>query len=313
MKLLGSQIDAYMQKMRYRQTNGIPQGNVVSDLIAEMIFGYADLRLIEKLKWGKKRDFKILRYRDDYKIFTNRPDLSFKILKTLSETLSELGFKINTSKTKINPDPILGSFKEDKIDELFVNSKTENYAKWLVQIYATISKHPNSGKTARQLSKFYDHITELHESKKKLRKHENPEVMISIMCNLAISNPKYYNWCMAIISVLLRFCSKIEQKSISNRITRKFASIPNTGLLDVWLQRAIYNCDPNKKFSEPLTYLVTKNHYPGNKIWNSDWLNDVLKDVVNKTPIVDIKELEIMKPFITKQETALFKVEYNFI
>ena len=137
-KLLGSKIDAYIQKMRYRQTNGIPQGNVVSDLIAEMILGYADTLLIEKLNWPRKREFKILRYRDDYKIFTNRPDLNYKILKALSGTLAELGLKINTSKTKINHDPILASFKEDKIDELFVHKKTENYAKWLVQIYATV-------------------------------------------------------------------------------------------------------------------------------------------------------------------------------
>jgi hypothetical protein len=312
-KLLGSKIDAYIQKMRYRQTNGIPQGNVVSDLIAEMILGYADTLLIEKLNWPRKREFKILRYRDDYKIFTNRPDLNYKILKALSGTLAELGLKINTSKTKINHDPILASFKEDKIDELFVHKKTENYAKWLVQIYATVSKHPNSGKTARQLSTFYDGITELYESKKKLRKCESPEVMLSIICNLAIANPRYYNWCMAIVSVLLSFCSKTDQKLLSNKITNKFSSIPNTGLLDIWLQRAIYNSNPNRKFLEPLTELVTKQRYPGNKIWDSTWLKDELKDIVIGTPIVDKKELDTMKPFITKEETALFKDEYNLI
>jgi hypothetical protein len=53
----------------YGQTNGIPQGSVLMDFIAEMVLGYIDERLSQCL--DKKMDYRIIRYRDDYRIFTN--------------------------------------------------------------------------------------------------------------------------------------------------------------------------------------------------------------------------------------------------
>ena len=41
------------------------------DLIAEMVLGYADEQLTEKLTEQKIENYKILRYRDDYRIFAN--------------------------------------------------------------------------------------------------------------------------------------------------------------------------------------------------------------------------------------------------
>lgn len=40
--LLGDSIDSLLQDMHYGQTNGIPQGNQVSDLLAELLLGYVD-------------------------------------------------------------------------------------------------------------------------------------------------------------------------------------------------------------------------------------------------------------------------------
>ena len=41
--LVGNVIDWYIQDMRHGQTNGIPQGSVLMDFIAEILLGYADL------------------------------------------------------------------------------------------------------------------------------------------------------------------------------------------------------------------------------------------------------------------------------
>jgi hypothetical protein len=55
--------------MRHGQTNGIPQGSVLMDFIAEMVLGYADTLITKKLKEIKcDKDYQILRYRDDFKI-----------------------------------------------------------------------------------------------------------------------------------------------------------------------------------------------------------------------------------------------------
>lgn len=70
--LIGNVIDTALQDMSHGQTNGIPQGSVLMDLVAELVLGYADLLLTERLRdAGIGPDgYTILRYRDDYRIFT---------------------------------------------------------------------------------------------------------------------------------------------------------------------------------------------------------------------------------------------------
>ena len=71
--LIGNVIDSYMRDMSFGQTNGIPQGSVLMDFIAEIVLGYADLELSQKISSTTLNDYEILRYRDDYRIFTNNP------------------------------------------------------------------------------------------------------------------------------------------------------------------------------------------------------------------------------------------------
>ena len=44
-KYIGNRIDTMIQSMSYGQTNGIPQGSILMDFIAEMVLGYSDLLL----------------------------------------------------------------------------------------------------------------------------------------------------------------------------------------------------------------------------------------------------------------------------
>ena len=112
--LLGNQIDKIIQDMSYGQTNGIPQGSILTDFIAEIVLGYADEQISRKINENKIKDYSILRYRDDYRIFTqNEIDLNV-ILKVITEVLSELNFKLNTQKTSITDDIITNSIKNIK-------------------------------------------------------------------------------------------------------------------------------------------------------------------------------------------------------
>lgn len=49
-KEIGDYIDLTIECMQYAQTNGIPQGSVLMDFIAEMVLGYADRILFYKIK-----------------------------------------------------------------------------------------------------------------------------------------------------------------------------------------------------------------------------------------------------------------------
>lgn len=309
--LLGSKIDERIQMMRYRQTNGIPQGNAVSDLVAELVLGYADEIITHKVKDEKikKSDFNIIRYRDDYKIFTSKPDVGKNVLKIISETLSELGMHLNTSKTKETADAVLGSVKEDKIDELFVTPRDDNYSKWLLQIYATIQKHPNSGKVVRQLNLFHKQLCERHKQKEKLQSYEDAEVMLSIIVNIAVRNPKYYNWSVAIISILLDYLPRSKRKLFASKIVNRFKAVPNTGLLDIWLQRVTFPSDSQRRYNEAFCKLVTLKKYPGNdQIWSSDWIAELeLKKIIRKTSIIDREELVRLEPVIGRDEIDRFR------
>ncbi len=52
-EFIGNVIDKHIQDMSNGQTNGIPQGSVLMDFIAEMVLGYADSQLTQRLKKKK--------------------------------------------------------------------------------------------------------------------------------------------------------------------------------------------------------------------------------------------------------------------
>jgi hypothetical protein len=303
--LLGNQIDSIIRAMRYGQTNGIPQGSNLMDFIAEIVLGYADKLLAEKLNETNENNefFSIVRYRDDYKIFTNNPEFGNMILKELSIVLSSLGLKLNTQKTKLNNDPVLAAVKDDKIYELFIPDNKLSLSKKLYQIYAAALKFPNSGMIVRQMNKYFLII----ENVKKIGKYDDLDLMISIVANIALRSPKTYPWTMAVLSKLIGLSSEEKRKSNIKKILYKFQRIPNTGLLDIWLQRITYETSSNYYFKEKLTEVVKGDV---NLIWNYDWLDKKIADIIAGIQIVNEAKLKDTKTEISKSEVALFKNSY---
>lgn len=143
-KLIGNNIDQAIRCMNHGQTNGIPQGSTLMDFIAEIILGYGDTLISSAIKESditSKEQYKILRYRDDYRIFTNSETTLNKILKILSEQLSKLNFKMNTNKTIISDDVISNSIKYDKIESLYLNLKQQKTIQKNYYLYETFRKN----------------------------------------------------------------------------------------------------------------------------------------------------------------------------
>ena len=63
---MGNQIDSIIRLISDSQTNGIPQGSILMDFIAEIVLFYLDREISVKIKNQEISDFKIIRWRDDY-------------------------------------------------------------------------------------------------------------------------------------------------------------------------------------------------------------------------------------------------------
>jgi RNA-directed DNA polymerase len=236
--LVGNIIDKHLQDMSLGQTNGIPQGSVLMDFIAEMVLGFADLELSKRINNSSITDYKIIRYRDDYRVFTNNPQDAELIMKFITEILIELGMKLNTQKTLISYNVVRDSIKQDKLFWLITKKKTYTLQEHLLLINELATKFTNSGSLNKALSKFFNRLKKTTETK------QNIKVLISILVDIAYKNPRTYPICSAILSkFLILLNTSIERAEILELITKKFDKIPNTGHLQIWLQRITLKID----------------------------------------------------------------------
>ncbi len=300
---IGNVIDWHLQDMSHGQTNGIPQDSALMDLIAEMILGYADSELLEKiLKESEIKNYKILRYRDDYRIFTNNPRDGEHILKSLTEVLIGLGLKLNAEKTNASSDVITSSIKSDKLYWMMQNQKESNPQKRLLIIRELAKRHPKSGSLLAALDKFYLPLN--HFKKFKI----NVVPLLSIIVDIAYNNPRIYPHFATIVSFLLNQIScKKEKERILKKIRCKFKDIPNTAHLLIWLQRIYLGIKVEMDFKEKMCQIALDKKI---SLWNNSWLKKNIRDQIETTPIINKKIIKKLTPVISKKERSLFKSNY---
>jgi hypothetical protein len=292
---IGDDIDAILQSMQYAQTNGIPQDSVLMDFIAEMVLGYADMLLSEKIaKIEEVKDYQILRYRDDYRIFTNKREDANMIAKLLTEVLIGLNLRLNSQKTFLSGNLIQDSIKPDKLYWLGAKKGEKTLQKTLLLIHSLAEKYPNSGSLIRALSDFQKRLY-----KKKNIEKENINVLISIVVDIAYKNPRTYPLSTAILSKLLSFFENDKIKKSVSSIEEKFKKIPNVGHLDIWLQRITLKIEESKKYEEKLCKKVIDNN---EVIWNTSWLNDTIKQKMDNIQIIDKEYIKNMDPIMKPGE-----------
>ena len=299
--LIGNIIDSHIQDMRHGQTNGIPQGSVLMDFISELVLGYADLELSKRLSADGITLYRILRYRDDYRIFVNNPQSGEAILKTLTEVLIELGLKLNTLKTTGSQLIVNSSLKADKRAWLRGRQGDRNLQKHLLIIHAHGIDFPNAGSLAVALTHFHKRLT-------KVKRVQNPCVLISIAFDIAYSSPRTFPICAAIISNLLSLLTtNTERVDVITKIHAKLLQLPNTGHMEIWLQRISHSYKPRLEYKEKLCQLVKGK---AAVVWNDKWITSgKLKAALDPAAIIDKRKLRALKPVIKPKEIAIFGYE----
>ena len=310
-KATGIAIDEYIQEMQYGQTNGIPQGSVLYDFIAEIVLGYADMLLVDRLKEEGIVEYKILRFRDDYKVFSNNKNELDRIAFVLQEVLAGLNFQLNAKKTLMTEDLVQNVIKQDKITYLTaaplyrkknkrVYSMASSLRQEVLYIHQFGKAYPNSGTMPKLLNIF---SARLRASKLPM-KDEDRQVMIAILTEVALGSPKVYGLVLHLISYLVDKMEDDEVKAkVIQSVYQKFTRMPIIGEVQIWMQHITFKMPSGIDYTEPLCKIVAGEKDV--KLWNLDWLKDEYK---KKFPLADMctdKARESINSVIHIDEVAL--------
>jgi hypothetical protein len=231
--LLGNQIDYHIQSSRYGQTNGICQGSVLMDFVAEIVLGFVDEQINLELK--EQTGFRILRYRDDYRIFANSDDHTESILKIISDKLRVVGMKLGVSKTYSCRNVVEGSIKPDKLAAIDLQDLGESNAKTiqkqLLRLHSFGQRFPNSGALRRLVSEFHTNVSKQTDNR------EDLEVQVAIATDIAFVSPATFPAVAGILSHLISLAPTEEKSALWGKVRKKMARIPYNGYLEIWLQR----------------------------------------------------------------------------
>lgn len=300
--LIGNKIDFHIQSSRYGQTNGISQGSVLMDFIAEIVLGFVDKQIDNELK--NQTDFKILRYRDDYRIFANNDEKAEAILKIISDKLRSVGMRLGVSKTYSTRNVVEGSIKSDKLAGIELQdlgkSNAKTIQKQLLRLHSFGQRFPNSGALRRLVSEFHINISEQSDTP------EDLEVQVAIATDIAFVSPLTFPAMAGILSHLISLAPVGGKVALWEKVREKMARVPYNGYLELWLQRVTQpkNVEIVFNSNEPICKIVNGEDV---SLWENSWISsrsliralDVKKILIS--PAEDIEEV------LSPDEIELFK------
>lgn len=320
----GRLIDNHIQMMMNNQTNGIPLGSTLMDTFAELILGKIDLELRNKTDELGIHDYKIVRYRDDYRIFSNSKDDLDKISRCLVAVLGSFGLDLNSKKTELQEDIVYHSLKPAKMDYL-KEGKSNSLQKMLYLVYLFSLKHKNSKITVRYLNDF---LRRLFTRRKLTNIGHQVEAMLGIISSIMAKNPTTYPVGTAIFAKLLSFLYTDDEEKFFKleQLHNKLGKQPNTEMLDVWFQRVQGKIHPEWKggYNTALCLRINdeikkKRVFTIDGLWDLDWIPGSGKtknkakiiSLLKKTNIVDINAFEEIDSDITPSEVDLFDRKHS--
>jgi len=300
--LLGNRIDSHIQAGRYGQTNGISQGSVLMDFVAEIVLGYVDGQINSVL--GEPTDFRILRYRDDYRVFANSDDRAEEILKVISDKLRSVGMRLGVSKTLLNRNVVEGAIKPDKLAGIDLqdlgDSNARTIQKQLLRLHSFGQRFPNSGALRRLVSEFHDKIC------KQTERPDDLEVLVAIAADIGFVSPATFPAVAGILSHLISLASTEEKTRLWMKVRKKMARIPYNGYLEIWLQRVTQPRAVGIQFTsdEPICKIVN-GETPD--LWENGWISSSdLENALRVSKIV-VGSVSDTEEVVKPEEVELFR------
>lgn len=337
---LAMEIIRYIKSMQQGRNIGIPQGSTIFDFVGEIVLGYADLLLHEAIERSEKEsgrkfsEYEILRYRDDYRIFSNNKDELEQLSYILQQVLEGLNFRMNTSKTRVSESLVTDSIKSDKLAYIYntpiFNKKGcdfDGIQKHLLYLLIFAREYPNAGQLKNMLTDLdnriikrlklrKEKITEIdlengktHDKEEIIYPHikENKKAIIAVATQLAVENVSIVNYALRIISRILNDIEdQQERKRVIALVYERLSHQPNSTYTQVWLQNITYPNDVVNNtcpYTLPLCELVMGKQID---LWNNTWLKAELTDYLPINSIVDKDTLSKNNSVIVFRETRAY-------
>lgn len=340
---LASTVISLLGMMQQGRNIGIPQGSTLFDFVAEVVLGYADWLLHRRLEARGITGFEVLRYRDDYRIYSNNKDELEKISYELQAVLESLGLRMNTTKTRISDNIVLDSIKQDKLDYIhntpIFNKKGcdfDGYGKHLLYILMFAREHPNGGQVKTMLSDLDKRLTERLRPRRvkvtdlsekdaegnpkvtivlrpanKLGEHVKP--LCAIATQIAYENMTASHYALRVVSRLVSSLADDdpERAEIIGKVYDRLRHQPNSIYNQLWLQTLTYHRDRDAgntdAYTMPLCRLVMDETFT---LWDNSWLASGLADGLPTASIVDRDNLSATAPVINFRERTAYDAAY---
>jgi hypothetical protein len=259
LKLIGSKLDKLFQNSRDRQTNGIPIGSLVSDIIAEIVLTAVDVILSRWLK-EEKIDSRVLvsRFRDDYRILSGDNNDANKVLKKLNRILHEdFNLALNPNKTFIYEDVIEKVFRPwdleikqsfllrriisddlpDKISFYFLRDV-------LLETYRIQKKYPQGRAANTVLSKLAQIIKRKGLNKIDISK-STISGLIAILRKLMLAREEVTPYSTLLIDSLLEKYKYSQKKQFIEEMANITTREPDVDYQLIWFYRLCLSQTPN--------------------------------------------------------------------
>jgi RNA-directed DNA polymerase len=248
-------------------------------------------------------EVRILRYRDDYRVFANSDESAEAALKAISDSLRTVGMRLGVAKTVSYRSVIEGSVKADKLAGLELQdlgaTTANTVQKQLLRLHAFGQKYTNSGALRRLIADFHSGVVQQQDPP------EDIAVQLAIASDIAFVSPATFPAVAGILSHLISLAPSTDKTGLWAAVRRKMARIPYNGYLEVWLQRVIQPKGVGGEFDspEPICRIVNGEPVP---LWENAWIsNNSLKQVLDVEGIV-IGEVDEEQEVLQPDEIQLF-------
>lgn len=172
--------------------------------------------------------------------------------------------------------------------------------KRLFEIKILADKFSNCGQLNKALIKFYNYrIINLNTEKNKIA---DIDQLISITTSIMVKGPKTTQSCVAILHKLFEFINDNEKvEEIINSILKKFDSLPNADLVEIWLQNISVRIDRTKHYKNVLSQKIADSNI---QLWNNKWLKSNQR--INESLLINDDRISELRPEYTLNDFNIY-------